>query len=428
MNVLILGATGFIGSAILDRLTGDGHVVTGLGRNVARARLQRPGPSWLTTDLAEMRDAGDWRPLVESHDVVVNCAGALQDGLADDVAATQETAMLALYAAAKSSSIRIVQISAPRGGTGADSTFLATKFRADDALAASGVAHVILRPALVLGRNAHGGSALIRALAALPLAIPLVHSDARVETVALSDVTEAVSAAVADLLPDRSDLVLGNSERPTLGELVALHRDWLGLPAARIVALPAAFAAPAGFVADIAGRLGWRSPLRSTALAVMAGGVGAAPDQGNRAAIPLLSARQTLSANPAGVQDLWFARLYLLKPLMIVGLSAFWLLSGLIPLLDLDAARQHFLRFMGEGPATALTLLTCLADIVLGIAVLVRPYAKRALAGMLALTAAYLVSATVAEPELWADPLGPLVKVLPSILLTLATLAILDER
>jgi hypothetical protein len=47
---------------------------------------------------------------------------------------------------------------------------------------------------------------------------------------------------------------------------------------------------------------------------------------------------------------------------------------------------------------------------------------------MLALTAAYLVSATFAEPELWADPLGPLVKVLPSILLTLATLAILDER
>ncbi|MBP1873854.1 uncharacterized protein YbjT (DUF2867 family) [Ensifer adhaerens] len=411
MKILILGATGFIGSAILDRLKSDRHAVTGLGRNVGRARLRMPDAQWLSTDLATMRTPEDWQPLVAGHDVVVNCAGALQDGLSDDVAATQEAAMLALYVAAKNKpSMRIVQISAPRGGAGAERAFLATKFRADDALAASSISHVILRPTLVLGRNAHGGSALIRAFAALPLAIPLVHSDARVETVALSDVTEAVSAAVADLLPDRSDLVLGNSERLTLGELVALHRGWLGLPAARIVALPAAFAAPAGFVA------------------VMAGGVGAAPDQGNRAAIPLLSARQTLSANPAGVQDLWFARLYLLKPLMITGLSAFWLLSGLIPLLDLDAARQHFLRFMGEGPATALTLLTCLADIVLGIAVLVRPYAKRALVGMLALTAAYLVSATLVEPQLWADPLGPLVKVLPSILLSLATLAILDER
>lgn len=428
MKVLILGATGFIGSALLDRLANDGHMVTGLGRNVARARLKRPGAQWLAADLAGMRNASDWRPLVEGHDVIVNCAGALQDGLADDVAATQETAMLALYEAAKASSIRIVQISAPSGGAGSDSTFLATKFRADEALAASGVAHVILRPALVLGRNAHGGSALLRALAALPFAIPLVHADSRVETVALSDVAEAVSAAVAGLMPEGSDLVLGHEERPTLAELVLLHRQWLGLPPpARIIALPAALATPVGLAADIAGQLGWRSPLRSTALSVMAGGVGAA-DADARASVPFLSARQCLSANPSGVQDLWFARLYLLKPLIIVGLSLFWLLSGLIPLFELDAARQHFLRFLSDGPATALTLATCLADIALGIAVLVRPCARRALLGMLALTAAYLASATLVEPELWSDPLGPLVKVLPSILATLATIAILDER
>ena len=431
MKVLILGATGFIGSALLDRLVSDGHMVTGLGRHVARARLKRPQAQWFAADLADMRAASDWRGLVEAHDVIVNCAGALQDGLADDVGATQETAMLALYAAAKASPVRIVQISAPQnsaslGGAGSDSAFLATKFRADKALAASGVAHVILRPALVLGRNAHGGSALLRALAALPFAIPLVHVGSRVETVAMSDVAEAVSAAVAGLMPEGSDLVLGDETPPTLGELVALHREWLGLPAARTVSLPAALAAPVGFLADIAGRLGWRSPLRSTALSVMAGGVSAAG--WTRAPGPFLSARQSLSANPSGVQDLWFARLYLLKPLMVVGLSLFWLLSGLIPLFAFDAARQHFLRFLADGPATAMTLATCLADIALGITVLVRPLAKRALLGMLALTFGYLVTASLVEPALWADPLGPLVKVLPSILATLATLAILDER
>ena len=47
---------------------------------------------------------------------------------------------------------------------------------------------------------------------------------------------------------------------------------------------------------------------------------------------------------------------------------------------------------------------------------------------MLVLTLAYLLAATFAEPALWLDPLGPLVKVVPSILLALTALAILDER
>ena len=48
--------------------------------------------------------------------------------------------------------------------------------------------------------------------------------------------------------------------------------------------------------------------------------------------------------------------------------------------------------------------------------------------GMLAVSFAYLAGASLLEPTLWLDPLGPLVKVLPSILLTLTALATLDER
>ncbi len=44
----------------------------------------------------------------------------------------------------------------------------------------------------------------------------------------------------------------------------------------------------------------------------------------------------------SGVQDLWFARFYLLKPLMISGLALFWMLSGVIPMLSPIAASRHF--------------------------------------------------------------------------------------
>ncbi|MCJ9697242.1 SDR family oxidoreductase, partial [Rhizobium sp. PRIMUS64] len=278
--------------------------------------------------------------------------------------------------------------------------------------------------ALVLGRNAHGGSALLRALAAFPLVLPLVHAESPVETLSVDDVAEAVSRAVSGGLPSK-DIDLAANEVLTLADLVRLHRQWLGLPPARVFALPPWLARPVTWLADLSGLLGWRSPLRSTALTVISEGVQSSKAGSGLVATPAAAA---LSANPSGVQDLWFARLYLLKPLVISGLSVFWLLSGLIPLLALEKTSAHFLPFMPQASATALTLATCLTDVVLGAAVLVRPLAKRALLGMLAVSLAYLAGASLLETALWLDPLGPLVKVLPSILLTLTALATLDER
>ena len=424
MKILLLGATGFIGSAIAARLLEAGHAVTGVGRHPARMARKMPGLSWRAADIAELGAGPDWRDLLEGQDIVVNAAGALQDGLLDNVAATQERAMLALYAAASDAGIeRIVQISAETEGAGRDVAFLATKRAADDALAASGVPFVILRPSVVLGRNAHGGSALLRALAALPGALPLIHARQMVATSDLDALAAAVVDAVAGTIPAGADMILAAADQPTLGELVALHRSWLGLPAARVVDLPPAVAKPVTWLADLAGRLGWRSPLRSTAMTLMAGGLAGAATAARQP-----TARETLAAHPSGVQDLWFARLYLLKPLIMGGLALFWLASGLIPFLSLAEARLHMETFLPASLALAATVATCLADMAVGLAVLVRPWAKAALVGMLALSFAYLAAATLAAPGLWLDPLGPLVKVLPSILLTLVALAILDER
>ncbi|MDX8525413.1 SDR family oxidoreductase [Mesorhizobium sp. MSK_1335] len=426
MNILILGATGFIGSAVTRKLVADGHQVTGLGRDPARSVLKMPHGRWLKTDLAGMTRREDWLGVLDGQQAVVNCAGALQDGHADDLRATQELAMLALYEAARDRDLLIVQISAETDGTGRDLPFLDTKRRADAALAASGVRQVILRPALVLGRNAHGGSALLRALAAFPLAIPLAYADSPIMTVALDDVASAVSAAIQGTLPLGSDIALGRDDGLRLKDIALLHRSWLGLPPAAVLDVPPLVARPVTWLADLAGRLGWRSPLRSTAMAVMSGGVEVRPQPSKGQ--HLASATETLAAAPSGVQDLWFARLYLLKAPVIVTLALFWLYSGLAPFLAFAAARSHFAGFLPDSAASLMVTLTCLADIGLGLAVLFRPWARRALIGMLLLTFAYLLAATFAEPVLWLDPLGPLVKVVPSIMLTLVALATLDER
>ena len=136
-----------------------------------------------------------------------------------------------------------------------------------------------------------------------------------------------------------------------------------------------------------------------------------------------------LAANPAGVQDLWFARLYLLKPFIFGMLSLFWLLSGLIALARFEQSSVMLAEATGS-PALAgtLTVATSLADILLACLVVVRRYARPALIGMMVLSIGYLAAATVLAPHLWADPLGPLVKVPPSVVLAAVALAILDER
>ncbi len=427
MKILILGATGFIGSVITQTLLNEGHQITGLGRVLQRASLKEPQVHWIAADLAKMTRCDDWKNVLKGQQIVVNCAGALQDGLSDNLHATQETAMYALYEAARMCEVQlIVQISANTQILDIDLPFLETKRNADMALAASGIPYCILRPAVVLGRNAYGGSALLRALAALPFVIPLVYSKQPIATVALNEVAGIVSNAITGRIPPKSDIILASDKVLPLSELVLLHRRWLGLPPAPVVALPPIFARPITWLADCAGKLGWRSPLRSTAIAVMSDGVRNIQPQADN--LYLSSAMETLAAHPSGVQDLWFARLYLLKPLIIGILSLFWILSGVVPFFTFETARSHFDSLMPVMMAGLITAATSLADIGLGLAVLYRPIAKRALISMLGLTLAYLLGASIFEPRLWLDPLGVLVKVLPSIFLTLTALAILDER
>ncbi|MCD2173203.1 SDR family oxidoreductase [Rhizobium sp. C4] len=427
MNILILGATGFIGSHIAAKLAAEGHTVTGLGRDTARLAARMPQIAWVRADLSNLLTAESWKGLLEHQEIVVNCAGALQDGLSDHLKDVQTRAQLALHDAAGSAGLKLlIQISADTSGPAGETEFLATKRAADEALAESGLPHVILRPVLVIGRNAFGGTALLRALAAAPAILPLVHTASPVATVTLDDVAKAVSLCIKGEIATGSDLTLAG-QTGTLASLVRDHRAWLGLPPAPTVSLPAFAAAPVSGIADALGWLGWRSPLRSTAMAVMRHGV-SADDKGAAPPFPLEAASTFIARIPAGAQDLWFARLYLLKPLILFCLSAFWLASGLIPLLDPSRAAGHFEAYMGQTAALGLTVATCLIDTVLGLAVLYRPRTRLALWGMILVTLGYLAGSLLLEPALWLDPLGPMVKTVPSLVLTLVALAILDER
>lgn len=83
----------------------------------------------------------------------------------------------------------------------------------------------------------------------------------------------------------------------------------------------------------------------------------------------------------------------------------------------------------GAGPLSGPSVVAgALADIAIGALIAWRPTAHRGLYGALALSAFYAVAGTILRPDLWNEPLGPLMKILPIFVLHLVALAILDER
>ncbi len=67
-------------------------------------------------------------------------------------------------------------------------------------------------------------------------------------------------------------------------------------------------------------------------------------------------------------------------------------------------------------------------DILLGLLLLWRRATRAVLITMLAVTPVYVLVGTLLAPQLWADPLGPLTKIVPMLVATLFTLAVLEER
>lgn len=429
MRVLVVGASGLVGAAVTARLVADGCDVIGAGRDIAAARRRMPLVTWRRADLGRASVA-DWIEIASGADAVVDCAGALQDGPRDDLEAVHIDGVATLAKACVTARIRRFVLISAAGLERSHGAFSETKRQGEAMLGRFDLDWVILRPGLVLGPAAYGGSALLRGLAAFPLVIPAVLADRAAQVIAADDVAEAVARAVRPEAPMRISCDLVAPDPTTLGAVLRALRGWLGLRPAPVIPLPLVVGALVARVADALAWLEWRSPLRSATLGQLAAGVvGDATEAPRLLGLQPKSLAELLAQQPSGAQERWFARLYFVKPLMLATLAMFWIGSGLVGLARLEAATAVLVRG-GVSSKLALPLVFggAALDVLLGALALARPTARWALRGMLLVTLADLVGASVWRPDLWADPLGPLLKAIPIAVLAIAALAVMDER
>jgi hypothetical protein len=323
-----------------------------------------------------------------------------------------------------------VQISAPGAEVAASTEFLRTKAAADARLRESTLTWTILRPGLVLSAQAYGGTSLSRMLAAFPVAQPLVLGDARVQIVSAEDVSAAVSSALRGALPAKRDYDLMSAETHTLRELVAAFRAWLGFPPAAFRVEPPIWVANLlARGADAAGWLGWRAPLRTTALRVLADGVTGDPTPYEAATgRPCKKLAETLAALPSTAQERVYARAQLLFPVLLLVLSGFWIASGLFGFLRADAAMSVLGDAVSRDMAEVMVVGGAMLDLCVGGCLLWRPWSRAAAWMSVLVCIAYLLAGSLLTPFLWGDPLGSLVKIFPAMALGLAVAALNVER
>jgi nucleoside-diphosphate-sugar epimerase len=146
MRLAVTGATGFVGSHLLDAALAAGHQVKALTR---REQPLREGVDWIAGDLSS-REALE--RLVDGVDAIIHVAGTINAPTAAEFDKGNVAGTLAMLAAATAGGIhRFVHVSSLAAREPKLSLYGASKAKAEELVHSSGLDWAIVRPPAVYG-------------------------------------------------------------------------------------------------------------------------------------------------------------------------------------------------------------------------------------------------------------------------------------
>ena len=431
-KILVLGASGLIGRFVTDDLRIRGFETIGVARKLSASQrvnasdLELPIMSMASVELARLlRD--------RAIDVVVNCLGVLQDGPGSDTRAVHRDFVERLLQAIRDSgrTIRLIHVSIPGEAKEDHTAFATTKREAERLIAASGISYAILRPGLVIAPNAYGGSAMVRALAAFPFDLPAEGAATPFQPVAAEDIAETIAwlASRGEATAVAWDLI--QPRKISLGGVIDQFRFAFGTANWTRIRMPTFLLDFGAKLGDLASCLGWMPPMRSTAIAELRRGIIGDPHPWIAATgIVPKNIAEMVGRRSATIQDKWFARLFLIKALVIASLVMFWVASGFIALVISFPATKSILASHGfpRWLVAPFAAVTSLMDIGVGVLTAFRRTCAIGLVAGILVSLGYMAGTAILTPDLWLEPLGALVKTGPAIVLMGVALLTLDNR
>jgi UDP-glucose 4-epimerase len=248
-RVLVTGASGFVGRALVPALARVGWGVVAASRSMPLPWPQDVADRIENVHLSDLRGSIDWQALLKGKmDAIIHLAGLAHSGRATDAADCDRinraaTADLAQAAAAVRIS-HFIFMSSVRAQTGPSVSTKVTerdvpapsdvygrsKLAAEDAVRAAIAPHTILRPVLVHGRGVKGNFAALERLAAFRCPLPLLGLHARRSLLALDSLVNVVRFILATPRTRGETFLVADTPPLTLAEIVGVLRQRAGYP------------------------------------------------------------------------------------------------------------------------------------------------------------------------------------------------------
>jgi uncharacterized protein YbjT (DUF2867 family) len=405
LSVLVLGADGFLGSALCAKLAAAGCNVT------KGARRRSAAAGTIAIDYVADDAVQVWYPRLAGVDVVINAVGIFAEHGRQTFAAIHTAAPQALFEACVQAGVRqVIQVSALGAETGTTEYFR-SKRRADEYLMRLPLRWTIAMPSLIYGEEGRS-SRLLRRLASLPV-IPLPGKGHQlVQPIHLEDFCDALVAVAKDRPPPCPSLRLVGPHPVTFKNYLLSLRRQLGLRRGLCIGIPRPLL---HIVAKFAAMFP-RSLLREDSMTML--DQGSTADAADTASMLNHPPRDIADFIPAArARQLRVdARLGWLLPLMSYALALLWLASGVVSLWFYP--RSVSLGWLAQAgvPAalqTAVLYGAAAMDLLLGVCCMF--WWRNHLVWLLQIIAVlgYTAMLTLHLPEFWLHPFGPLTKNVP---------------
>jgi NADH dehydrogenase len=187
-NTVVLGGSGFVGSAIVAKLVSAGYQVTVLSRRLDHAKHLSLLPG-VTLKVCNVFDAQALRSALHGADAVINLLGILHQSAKTPMQLAKLCQDLGIK--------RLLHMSSLCAATDAPSLYLRSKGEAEVALAgyAPGLAITVFRPSIIFGRADQFINLFAGLIKHLPLVV-LVKPNAKFQPVWVEDVASCFVASL----------------------------------------------------------------------------------------------------------------------------------------------------------------------------------------------------------------------------------------